>query len=136
MLAWTIFFNCFFYSPWWVSDINNCTSHGVWNGTSIPIICLCRCSLCCLSMSDCSSSFGVIVDDTNIYIFMYDNVLIENTYEVCFHTYDTQVTPCFCASWYAPLGYSHSHFRCQSHGGYITMTVPGGVTWLKGRHMT
>ena len=59
-------------------------------------------------MLDCSSSFGVIVNDTNIYIFMYDNVLFENTYEVCFHTYrypgDAMLLRSWvCAAWGIPI---------------------------------
>ena len=63
---------------------------------------------------------------------MYCNVLSANTYEASSYTNYAKVTPCFCASWSAPLGAFPFHFRCQSHGGYNTLTVPGGVTWTQG----
>ena len=53
-----------------MSDISNCTNDGVWIGTSIPIIYLCRCYLCYLNMSDCSRSFADTVDDFNVYIYV------------------------------------------------------------------
>ena len=58
-----------------------------------------------------------------MYIFMYVNMLFENTYESCFYMYSTQVTHLAtahmeCAAWVRiPIPTSG-----QSQVGYITVT--------------
>ena len=89
-------------------------------------------------MSDCSRSFADTVDDYNIYIFMYVNVLIENTYEVrvMFDSIriDSQVMHLATAHLECAAWVRNSHFRCSRRRCILPGLIPSIPTWLRNTH--